>query len=90
MDLTKKDYRNGFQYLYGEFCSIHNCPILYRVNVHVHMGVLDFCGDGLKRSDWKPLLKALSMDRCLHFVAIRSKASPRPTTPAIKGKNCIR
>lgn len=64
-----------FQLCYTDLCSTHNIPMIFPIKAHLHKRILDFNGDRVKLDEWRPILQALSLDRSLHLVAIRSKAS---------------
>ncbi|XP_026294380.1 centrosomal protein of 78 kDa [Frankliniella occidentalis] len=64
-----------FQLCYTDLCNIHNTSMIFPIKAHLHKRILDFNGDRVKLDEWRPILKALSLDRSLHLIAIRSKNS---------------
>lgn len=68
----KKSIHN-FMNCYSNLCQIQNTIPISGIKVNLPNKVLDFIGDRIKLDDWRPILKALSCDRSLHYVAIRSK-----------------
>ncbi|KAK3915571.1 Centrosomal protein of 78 kDa, partial [Frankliniella fusca] len=60
---------------YTELCNVYNTSMIFPIKAHLHKRILDFNGDRVKLDEWRPILRALSLDRSLHFIAIRSKHS---------------
>lgn len=54
---------------------MYNTPMIFSIKAHLHKRMLDFNGDRVKLDEWRPILRALSLDRSLHLIAIRSKTS---------------
>uniref|UniRef100_A0A1B6GKY4 Centrosomal protein of 78 kDa n=1 Tax=Cuerna arida TaxID=1464854 RepID=A0A1B6GKY4_9HEMI len=68
----KKNVHN-FMNSYPYLCRLQNLVPNPSIKIDSSIFVLDFFGDRLKVEDWKPVLEAISNDRSLHFISIRSK-----------------
>ncbi|KAG8283288.1 Centrosomal protein of 78 kDa [Homalodisca vitripennis] len=68
----KKNVHN-FMNSYPYLCRLQNLVPNPSIKIDCSNFVLDFFGDRLKLDDWKPVLEAISNDRSLHFISIRSK-----------------
>lgn len=62
---------NSYPYL----CRLQNTIPNPKIKVDSSNKTLDFIGDKLKFDDWKPVLEAISNDRSLHLISIRSRNS---------------
>ncbi|XP_062399573.1 centrosomal protein of 78 kDa isoform X2 [Sardina pilchardus] len=61
-----------FESYYADSCAVQgSCPVA-AVKVHLSQGMLDFNGDHVHLTDWTPILNALSINKQLHHVAIKS------------------
>ncbi|XP_054286916.1 centrosomal protein of 78 kDa [Macrosteles quadrilineatus] len=68
----KKNVHN-FMESYPSLCRFFNITPYSKIELNTSNKFLDFVGDRLKPEEWKPLLEAISNDRCLHFISVRSK-----------------
>ncbi|XP_063050936.1 centrosomal protein of 78 kDa [Engraulis encrasicolus] len=69
---ARKQGALDFASFYDYSCAAQgSCPAT-AVKVHLGKGMLDFNGDHLQLSDWTPILNALSINKHLHHVAIKS------------------
>ncbi|KAG5281210.1 hypothetical protein AALO_G00068650 [Alosa alosa] len=88
-----------FESYYDDSCAVQgSCPVA-AVKVHLSQGMLDFNGDHVHLTDWTPILNALSINKQLHHVAIKSthlstfgaqgavKWSGRRKTPAVHSRS---
>ncbi|KAL2092595.1 hypothetical protein ACEWY4_012393 [Coilia grayii] len=88
-----------FETFYADSCAAQgSCPVA-AVKVHLSRGMLDFNGDHLHLTDWTPIFNALSINKQLHHVAIKSihlstlggqgpgKWSARKKIPALHSRN---
>jgi centrosomal protein CEP78 len=68
----KKNIHSFMEY-YPNLCRLQNIIPNPYIKVNSSNNFLDFVGDRLKVDEWKPLLEAISNDRSLHFISVRSK-----------------
>jgi len=68
----RKENASKFSLCYEDICKIQNRMPLPSVKAHLKKNILDFSGDRITCEEWAPILHALSMDRSLHFVGVRS------------------
>ncbi|PNF34217.1 hypothetical protein B7P43_G17515 [Cryptotermes secundus] len=77
----RKKNANKFHLCYEEVCKVQNVMPLPAVMAHRKKSVLCLSGDRLAYREWGPILHALSQDRSLQFIGVRSKAvEPRAGT----------
>lgn len=62
-----------FMNFYPYLCRLQNTIPNPNIKVDNSNKSLDFVGDRLKFDDWKPVLEAISNDRTLHFISVRSR-----------------
>ncbi|XP_069687965.1 centrosomal protein of 78 kDa isoform X2 [Periplaneta americana] len=73
----RKENATTFSLCYEDICRIQNRMPLPLVMVHLKKNILDFNGDRITYEEWGPILNALSLDRSLHFIGIRSIRSAK-------------
>ncbi|CAG2060555.1 unnamed protein product [Timema podura] len=69
----RRHQRNSFHVYYVALCKRRGLVPLPGVRAHRERSCLDINGDRVNFDHWGPILNALSLDRSLHFIAIRSK-----------------
>jgi len=73
----RKKNAHVFMNSYPNLCRLHNIIPNTNISVDGKKSILDFVGDRLKIEDWKPLLEAISHDKSLHVIRIRSRNPQR-------------
>ncbi|XP_049826930.1 centrosomal protein of 78 kDa-like [Schistocerca gregaria] len=69
----KKICTSNFFSVYDELCRKRKMMPLRNVKEHAWRKSIDFYTDRIKCDEWIPIIEAISTDRSLHFVAIRSR-----------------
>lgn len=70
--LNRRSGAQDFESYYDGACATQgSCPVA-AVKVHLSRGMLDFNGDHVHVTDWTPILNALSINKQLHHIAIKS------------------
>lgn len=70
---TRKQNRSHFAKYYSDLCHIQHSHPLSAIKQNLDKGILDFYCDRIKFEEWWSIINALSYDKTLHFVAIRSR-----------------
>ncbi|KAJ9580749.1 hypothetical protein L9F63_024075 [Diploptera punctata] len=68
----RKENSQRFGLCYEDICKLLNRAPLPCVKAHLKKNILDFNGDRITYDEWGPILNALSLDRSLHFIGVRS------------------
>ncbi|KAF4070548.1 hypothetical protein AMELA_G00286700 [Ameiurus melas] len=88
-----------FEACYESLCATQGSAPVAALRLGLNRGVLDFNGDTISFPDWAPILSALSINKQLHHVGVRScylaslgsqgsyKPSVRKRIPAIHSKS---
>ncbi|XP_043916808.1 centrosomal protein of 78 kDa isoform X2 [Protopterus annectens] len=88
-----------FQAHYDYLCALQDTVPVPAVKASLNQDILDITGDRLRVADWAPILNTLSINKHLHFVAVRSfhqpglgdsercKAHFKRRTPAVRSKD---
>ncbi|XP_053480409.1 centrosomal protein of 78 kDa isoform X1 [Ictalurus furcatus] len=88
-----------FEDCYESLCATRGSAPVAALRLGLNRGVLDFNGDTISFPDWAPILSALSINKQLHHVGVRScylaslgsqgsyKPSVRKKIPAIHSKS---
>lgn len=71
----RKKNLHSFMSSYPNLCRLQNTIPNPCIKINNSNNCLDFIADRLKLDDWKPVLEAISNDRSLHFISIRSRHS---------------
>ncbi|XP_049785954.1 centrosomal protein of 78 kDa-like [Schistocerca cancellata] len=69
----KKICTSNFFSVYDELCRKRKMMPLRNVKEHAWRKSIDFYTDRIKCDEWIPIIEAISTDRSLHYVAIRSR-----------------
>lgn len=75
----RKQNRSHFAKYYSDLCHIQHSHPLSVIKQNLDKGILDFYCDRIKFEEWWSIINALSCDKTLHFVAIRSRHPQRQT-----------
>lgn len=74
---TRKQNRSQFAKYYSDLCHIQHSHPLNAIKQNLDKGILDFYCDRIKFEEWWSIINALSCDKTLHFIAIRSRHPQR-------------
>ncbi|MBN3297820.1 CEP78 protein, partial [Amia calva] len=66
------DFKSYYEYA----CALQDMVPLPAVTANLSQGLLDINGDRIKLADWTPILNSLSINKHLHYVALRSYHQP--------------
>lgn len=69
---NRKKNSQCFHLCYEDLCKLRNIFPQPVIRANIEKKYLDFNADKLKLNDWELILQALSSDRSLHLIAIRS------------------
>lgn len=73
----RKKNANKFHLCYEDVCKVQSVMPLPAVMAHRKKSVLCLTGDRLTYREWGPILHALSQDRSLQFIGVRSKCAAK-------------
>ncbi|PSN55506.1 hypothetical protein C0J52_02586 [Blattella germanica] len=68
----RKENAHKFSFCYEDICKLQNRVPLPCVKAHLKKNILDFNCDRVTYDEWGPILNAISLDRSLDFIGIRS------------------
>lgn len=68
----KRRAAQDFDACYESLCATQGLAPVAAVRLGLSQGVLDFNGDAISFPDWAPILSALSVNKQLHHVSVRS------------------
>jgi centrosomal protein CEP78 len=80
----RKRNANKFHMCYEDLCKVQNLMPLPAVMAHGKKNALCLNGDRLTYKEWGPILNALSQDRSLQFIGVRSKCTAKIGTFSIQ------
>lgn len=70
---TRKQNRSQFAKYYTDLCHLQHSHPLTAIKQNLDKGILDFNCDRIKFDEWWSIINALSCDKTLHLIAIRSR-----------------
>ncbi|KAK6625175.1 hypothetical protein RUM43_005466 [Polyplax serrata] len=76
---SRKQNRSQFAKYYTDLCHIQHSHPLSAIKQNLDKGILDFYCDRIKFEEWWSIINALSCDKTLHCVAIRSRHPQKQT-----------